>query len=185
MPLATKLWTLVGLSNFNESAPTDNFSILWRLVMISEISPFHILQCICLLWRIWKSINKVTFQLYQPHVRALVIQFYNQVLEVSFFAPSSTPKLLLPFPPSATWEPPPDDYLKIYFDAVVHDSGCSSVLVIRGSDGHEMLAAGMRHRGIVNLYTGELPATRDDITIIASRSLTHMIVEGDLGVVVN
>ncbi|CAL1405701.1 unnamed protein product [Linum trigynum] len=78
-----------------------------------------------------------------------------------------------------------NDYLKIKFDAVVRDSGCSSGLVIRGSDGHVVVSAGLCHQRVFNPNLSELLAVRDAITFVASRSLTYLIVEGDSEVVVN
>ncbi|CAL1353854.1 unnamed protein product [Linum trigynum] len=175
-PLAIRLWTLVGLSNFIETAQTVNFSLWWRHI-ISQTSLFHILQCVCLLWRIWKSRNEVTFEFTQPHVSSLARQFYNQVLEISSLLPPSSPQPLLPNIPATTWVPPPKGFLKINVDATVSASGCSPGLVIRCSDGHVMLAFGLQNQGIVNPYLAELLAFRDAISFIASRSLTHMIVE--------
>ncbi|CAL1391882.1 unnamed protein product [Linum trigynum] len=186
MPLATRLWTLVGLSNFIETAQTVNFSLRWRHVMVSETSPFHILQCVCLLWRIWKSRNKVTFEFIQPHVRSLARQFYIQVLDFSNLLPPPPPRnYLIPNHPATTWVPLIEDFLKINVDAAVCATGCSSGLVIRGSDGHVVLALGVQHQGIVNPYLAELLAFRDVISIVASRSLTHVIIEVDSVVVVN
>ncbi|CAL1413075.1 unnamed protein product [Linum trigynum] len=156
--------------------------------MVSETSPFHILQCVCLLWRIWKSRNEVTFEFIQPHVRSLARQFYNQVLEFSSLLPPPplpTRSSLLPIIHATTWVPPPEGFLKINVDASVSASGCSSGLVIRGSDGHVLLAFGLQHQGIVNPYLAELLAFRDAISFVASKSLTHVIVEGDSEVVVN
>ncbi|CAL1383848.1 unnamed protein product [Linum trigynum] len=154
--------------------------------MVSETSPFHILQCVCLLWRIWKSRNKVTFDFIQPHVRSLAKQFYNQVLEFSnLLLPPPPRSSLIPNHPAATWVPSPEDFLKINVDAAVCATGCSSGLVIRGSDGHVVLAFRLQHQGIFNPYLAELLAFRDAISIVASRSLTHVIVEGDSEVVVN
>ncbi|CAL1413393.1 unnamed protein product [Linum trigynum] len=48
-----------------------------------------------------------------------------------------------------------------------------------------VLALGLQHQGIVNPYMAELLAFRDAISIVVSRSLTHVIVEGDSEVVVN
>ncbi|CAL1389605.1 unnamed protein product [Linum trigynum] len=153
--------------------------------MVSETSQFHILQCICLLWRIWKSRNKVTFEFIQPHVRSLARQFYNQVLEFSFLLPPPPPRSsLVPVHPATTWVPPPEDFLKINVDAPVCTTGCSSGLVFRGSDGHVVLALGLQHQGIIYPYLAELLVFRDAISIVASRSLTHVIVEGDSEVVV-
>ncbi|CAL1407404.1 unnamed protein product [Linum trigynum] len=149
--------------------------------MISEISPFHILQCVCLPWRIWKFRNKVTFEFYQPHVRSLARHFYNQVFQVSNPLPLDRCFIILIKPLGSLH----DDYLKINFDAVVRDSGCSSGLVIHGSDGHVVLAADMHHMGVVNPFLPELLTISDAITIVVSRSLTHVIVEGDFEVVVN
>ncbi|CAL1390121.1 unnamed protein product [Linum trigynum] len=154
--------------------------------MISEISPFHILQCICQLWRIWKSRNAVTFEFYQPHVRSLARKFYNKVLEVSnLLPPPPPPRSVHPISPPPTWSPPPANFLKINFDVAVRDSGCSSGLVVRGSDGHVVVAVGLCHQGVVDPYLAELLAVRDAISFVASRSLSQVIVEGDSEVVVN
>ncbi|CAL1369459.1 unnamed protein product [Linum trigynum] len=127
----------------------------------------------------------MTFEFYQPHVCFLAIQFYNQVLEVSnLLLPPPPRSSLLPNHPTTTWVPPPEDFLKINFDAAVSATECSSGLVIRGSDGHVVLAFGLQHQGIVNPYLEELLAFRDAISIVASRSLTRVIVEGDYEVVV-
>ncbi|CAL1368901.1 unnamed protein product [Linum trigynum] len=119
--------------------------------MVSETSQFHILQCVCLLWRIWKSRNKVTFEFFQPHVRSLARQFYNQVLEFSNLLPPPPPRSsLIPIHPATTWVPqdPPEVFLKINVDAAVCAASCSSGLVIRGSDGHVVLALGLQLQGI-------------------------------------
>ncbi|CAL1353378.1 unnamed protein product [Linum trigynum] len=153
--------------------------------MVSETSQFHILQCVCLLWRIWKSRNKVTFKFIQPHVCSLARQFYNQVLKFSNLLPPPPPRSsLIPIHPATTWVPPPEDFLKINVDAAVCVTGCSSGLVIHGSDRHVVLALGLQHQGIIYPYLAELLAFRYVISIVASRSLTHMIVEGDSEVVV-
>ncbi|CAL1385408.1 unnamed protein product [Linum trigynum] len=78
-----------------------------------------------------------------------------------------------------------EGFLKINVDATVSASRCSIGLVIRGSDGHVRLAIGLQHQGIVNPYLAELLAFRDAISFVASRSLSHVIVEGDSEVVVN
>ncbi|CAL1356558.1 unnamed protein product [Linum trigynum] len=118
--------------------------------MVSETSPFHILQCVCLLWRIWKSKNKVTFEFIQPHVRTLARQFYNQVLEISnLLLPPPPRRSLLRILPATTWVSPPEGFLKINVDTAVCASGCSYELIIRGSDGHVMLAFGLQHQGIL------------------------------------
>ncbi|CAL1371387.1 unnamed protein product [Linum trigynum] len=166
------------LSNFIETAQTVNFSLWWRHVMVSETSPFHILQCVRLLWRIWKSRNKVTFEFSQT-----VLQPGPRIS--SLLLPPPPRSSLLPNLPATTWVPPPEGFLKINVDAAVCASGCLSGLVIRGSDGHVMLAFGLQHQGIVNPYLAELLAFRDAISFVASRSLTHVIVEGDSEVVVN
>ncbi|CAL1382556.1 unnamed protein product [Linum trigynum] len=154
--------------------------------MVSETSPFHILQCVCLLWRIWKYRNKVTFEFYQPYVRSLARQFYIQVLEVpNLLLPPPPRSSLLPNHPATTWVPLTEDFLKINFDVVVCATGCSSGLVILGSDGHVVLAFGLQHQGIDNPYLAELLAFRDAFSIVASRSLTLVIVEGDSELVVN
>ncbi|CAL1387277.1 unnamed protein product [Linum trigynum] len=154
--------------------------------MVSETSPFHILQCVCLLWRIWKSRNEVTFEFTQPHVCSLARQFYNQVLKFSSLLSPLPPRSSLPpITPATTWVPPPEGFLKINVGAAVSASGCSSGLVIRGSNGHVLLAIGLQHQGIVNPYLAELLALRDAISFVASRSFTHVIVEGDSEVVVN
>ncbi|CAL1372198.1 unnamed protein product [Linum trigynum] len=154
--------------------------------MVSETSPFHILQYVCLLWRIWKSRNEVTFEFTQPHVCSLASQFYSQVLEFSsLLSPLPLRRSLPPITPATSWVPPPEGFLKINIDAAVSASGCSFGLVIRGSDGHVLLAIGLQHQGIVNPYLAELLALRDAISFVASRSLTHVIVECDSEVVVN
>ncbi|CAL1409580.1 unnamed protein product [Linum trigynum] len=113
----------------------------------------------------------------------------------SLKSPISSPPPPLPQPPPRssllptlsphTWIPPPDDYLKINFDASVCDSGCSSSLVVCGSDDHVELASGLHYQGVVNHYLTELLAARDAINLVATRSLTHVIVKGDSEVVVN
>ncbi|CAL1398281.1 unnamed protein product [Linum trigynum] len=134
--------------------------------MVSETSPFHIFQCVCLHWRIWKSINKVIFEFYQPHVRSLARHFYNQVLDISNTLLPPQPHNSLPYHPTTTWVQPPDDHLKINFDAAVCATGCSSGFVVLGSDGHVVLAFGLQHQGIVNPSLAELLAIRDAISII-------------------
>ncbi|CAL1398512.1 unnamed protein product [Linum trigynum] len=137
--------------------------------MVSEISQFHILQCVCLLWRIWKSRIKVTFDFIQPHVRSLARQFYNQVLKFSnLLPPPPPPSSLIPVHPATTCVPPPEDFLKINVDAAVCATSCSSGLVIRGSDGHVVLVIGLQDQGIVYPYLAELLAFRDAISIVAS-----------------
>ncbi|CAL1406046.1 unnamed protein product [Linum trigynum] len=154
--------------------------------MVSETSPFHILQCVCLLWRIRKSRNVVTFEFTQPHIHSSARQFYNQVLEFSSLLPPPPPRSsILPSLSASSWVPPPEGFLKVNVDAAVSASGCSSGLVFQGSDGHVRLAIGLQHQGIVNPYLAELLAFRDAISFVASRSLSHVIVEGDSEVVVN
>ncbi|CAL1396932.1 unnamed protein product [Linum trigynum] len=94
---------------------------------------------------------------------------------------SSLPPLIL----ATTWVPPPEGFLKINVDAAVSAFGCLSGLVFRGSDGHVVLAIESQHQGIVNPYLAELLTFKDAISFVASRSLTHVIIEGDSEVVVN
>ncbi|CAL1352889.1 unnamed protein product [Linum trigynum] len=153
--------------------------------MLSEQSQTHILQIVCLLWRIWKSRNKVVFENTQPHVRSLARQFSFQVREVlssCLPAPPAQPRVTAS--PSQPWECPPEDVLKINFDAAVHASGCSSGLVVRGSDGHVLLASGFQHPRISDPYLAELLAARDAISLAASRNLSRVIIEGDAAVVI-
>ncbi|CAL1398428.1 unnamed protein product [Linum trigynum] len=116
---------------------------------------------------------------------SLSVNSTTKSLKSPISIPSSIPHIAPPNPPPASWEPPLDDYLKIHFDAAVCVSGCSFGLVIRGTDGHVVLAACVRHQGVVNPYLAELLAVIDVISNVASRSLTHVLVEGDSEVVVN
>ncbi|CAL1403917.1 unnamed protein product [Linum trigynum] len=63
-------------------------------------------------------------------------------------------------------------------------SGCSSGLVIRGADGHVALAVGFQHSGITDPYLAELLAARDAISLLVSKSLPRVIIEGDSEVAV-
>ncbi|CAL1371574.1 unnamed protein product [Linum trigynum] len=153
--------------------------------MLSEQSQTHILQIVCLLWRIWKPINKVVFENTNPHVRSLARQFSFQVREVlssRLPAPLVQPRVIASS--SQPLECPPEDYLKINFDVAVQASGYSSGLVVRGSDDHVLLASDFHHPGISDPYLAELLAARDAISLAASRSLPRVIIEGDAAVVI-
>ncbi|CAL1393160.1 unnamed protein product [Linum trigynum] len=134
--------------------------------MVSNTSPFHILQCICLHWRIWKSRNKVIFEFYQPRVRSLADISTTRSLISQTLSSLPNPTTLLPNHPTTTWVQPPDDYLKINFDADVCATGCSFGLVVLGSDGYMVLAFGLHHQGIVNPSLAELLSIRDAFFII-------------------
>ncbi|CAL1402470.1 unnamed protein product [Linum trigynum] len=127
----------------------------------------------------------MVFEHYQPHVQSLARQCFFQVCEVSSSLP---PVPVPPLQPSISrlpsWVPPPVGYLKINFDVVVRASGCSSGLVVRGTDGHVALAVGFQHPGIVDPYLTELLAARDAISLLVSKSLPRVIIEGDSEVVI-
>ncbi|CAL1399580.1 unnamed protein product [Linum trigynum] len=175
----------MGLNDFITSAPTVNFSLWWQHVTLSEHPQTHVPLYVCVLWRIWKSRNKVVFEHLQPHAQSLARQCFFHVREVS----SSLPPAPAPprHPPSSrllSWVPPPDDFLKINFDAAVRVSGCSSGLVVRGADGHVALAVGFQHSDMTDPYLAELLAARDAISLLVSKSLPRVIIEGDSEVVV-
>ncbi|CAL1371733.1 unnamed protein product [Linum trigynum] len=153
--------------------------------MKTENFQIHYLPCICLLWRIWKSRNKVVFEFTQPLATSLARQFFFQVQE--YASVSSLPQILSPRPqPSriSSWLGPPDGFIKINFDAAVRVPGCSSGLVVRGSEGQVFLALGFHHPGVSDPYLAELMAARDAISLVHSRSLPLAIIEGDSEVVI-
>ncbi|CAL1376731.1 unnamed protein product [Linum trigynum] len=116
--------------------------------------------------------------------RCLVNVFF-QVREVSSSLP---PVPASPLQPSSSrlpsWIPPPDSCMKINFNAVVRASGCSSGLVVRGIDGHVALAVWSQHHDIADPYLAELLAARDAISLLVSKSLPRVIIEGDSEVVI-
>ncbi|CAL1393515.1 unnamed protein product [Linum trigynum] len=176
---------MVGLRSLLLSAPTENFGIWWRHVMNLESFQIHYLHCICLLWRIWKSRNKVVFEFTQPLASSLARQFFFQVQEYSSVSPH--PQLLSPRLQSSrlsSWVGPPEGFIKINFDAALHVQGSSLGLVVRETDGQVFLALGFHHPGISNPYLAELLAARDAISVVLSRSIPRAIIEGDSEVVV-
>ncbi|CAL1356865.1 unnamed protein product [Linum trigynum] len=74
--------------------------------------------------------------------------------------------------------------MKINFDAAVRDSGCSSVLVVRGTNGHVALAVGFQQLAIADPYPTELLAARDAVSLLVSKSLPRVVIEGDSEVVI-
>ncbi|CAL1360474.1 unnamed protein product [Linum trigynum] len=83
------------------------------------------------------------------------------------------------------FECPPQDFLKINFDAAIQASGSSSKLVVCGFDRHVLLALGVQHQGISDPYLAELLAAREAIYFSTSISLSRVIIEDDAEVVIH
>ncbi|CAL1412925.1 unnamed protein product [Linum trigynum] len=89
----------------------------------------------------------------------------------------------MPSPPSI-WECVPQDFMKITYGAVVRDFACSFGLAVRGIDGQVLLASRSQHQGGYEPYLAELFAVREAISLAFSRSLLHVIIEGDYEMVI-
>ncbi|CAL1362395.1 unnamed protein product [Linum trigynum] len=120
-----------------------------------------------------------------PHAQSLARQCFLQVREVSSPPPpASIPPHRPPCSRPSSWVPPPYDFLKINFDFAVHDFECSFGLVVRETDGHVVLTVGSQHPRIDDPYLMELLAEPDAISLVVSKSLPRVIIEGDSKVVI-
>ncbi|CAL1360802.1 unnamed protein product [Linum trigynum] len=182
-PVARALWDHSGLDYLGQGLPRDTFPLFLKKLMSRLNQPQLVMALAALLWRIWRSRNRVVFEGKQFGIAALMRQFHQQCQEWDSI--HVDPVILPLHSLSNSLDVVQSAAIVCRWDgATKSGSHSAGDLVVLSQDGAVCLAKGVQFPMIDDHKVVELLALREAIHWCLDRGFSAVCFEDDAQVII-